>query len=224
MRKNLTQTGQKNANGRSYIEGDWFARGVPGNVVAAPDAYLDTSYGFAAFHSELEEGMYIGTGTGCYDRATFITGPAGRIRVGRFVILNGTTLISRNSIVIGDHCMLAWGSVLTDSEWVDRQSRTERRAALRAAAADPDRPLPFFGDTAPVVLEDNCWVGFDAVVTAGVRLGRGCIVGGKSVVRADVPPYAVAVGNPARIIRYLEADDTPEARSKVFSTYLTRDK
>jgi acetyltransferase-like isoleucine patch superfamily enzyme len=220
MRENLIQEGRRGSDGRSYIDGDWYGLGIPGNVTTAGDAYIDTSYGFAAFHSQLEEGMYLGEASGCYDRATFVTGPSGYIGVGRYVILNGVTLVSQRSILIGDHCMLAWGSVLTDSILDGRETCVAaRRAALLAAAQDPSRRLPCFGEPAPVVLEDNCWVGFDAVILPGVRLGRGCLIGGKTVVYTDVPPYAVVAGNPARIIRYLDPDDTEAARQKAFSEY-----
>ncbi len=48
----------------------------------------------------------------------------------------------------------------------------------------------------------DVWIGAGAYVRAGVKLGSGCIVGGRSVITKDVPPYAVVVGNPGRIIRY----------------------
>lgn len=225
MRQNLVQLGEKGKDGFGYIPDDWYPRGIPANVVTENDVYLDTSYGFAAFHSSLDQAMKIGAGTGCYDRATFITGPKGQIEVGRFVILNGTTLISQERISIGDHCMLAWGSVLSDSFWELAQvpSRAVRRAIMSAVAHDPLRAFPLLGPIAPIVLEDNCWVGFDAVILPGVRLGQGCIVGSKSIVRTDVPPYAVVVGNPARIIRFLEPDDTEDMRQQAFNTYLNND-
>lgn len=222
MRQNLTQLGEKGEDGKGYIPGDWYPGEIPPNVVTEPDVYLDTAYSFAAFHSQVEEAMQVGAGTGCYDRATFITGPRGRIEVGRFVILNGTTLISQDCISIGDHCMLAWGSVLCDSFWPagEAPDRSMRRKIMQALAVDPLRQLPSLGINAPIVLESNCWVGFDAIVLPGVRLGQGCIVGSKALVREDVPPYAVLAGNPARIIRYLEPDDTPEMRQNAYTQYL----
>ncbi len=45
---------------------------------------------------------------------------------------------------------------------------------------------------------------------AGVKLGSGCIIGGRSIVTKDVPPYAVVVGNPGRIVRYRFDDKTIE--------------
>lgn len=55
--------------------------------------------------------------------------------------------------------------------------------------------------TRPIIIGDDCWIGANVVITAGVRIGRHAVVGGGSVVTKDVPPYSVVVGNPARLIR-----------------------
>jgi acetyltransferase-like isoleucine patch superfamily enzyme len=52
-----------------------------------------------------------------------------------------------------------------------------------------------------IVLEDDVWVGMGVKVLEGVRIGRGAVIGAGAVVTEDVPPYAVAVGVPARVIR-----------------------
>lgn len=55
---------------------------------------------------------------------------------------------------------------------------------------------------APVTVEDDGDLGIGAIVLPGVRVGRGAQVGAGAVVTKDVPPYAVVVGNPARVLRY----------------------
>lgn len=52
-----------------------------------------------------------------------------------------------------------------------------------------------------IVIEDDCWIGAGSIVTAGVRIGRGSVVGAGSVVTRDVPPYSIAAGSPARVLR-----------------------
>jgi maltose O-acetyltransferase len=59
--------------------------------------------------------------------------------------------------------------------------------------------------TAPVVIEDDVWLGTNAVVLPGVRVGRGAVVGAGAVVTRDVPPFVVVAGAPARVIRTLES-------------------
>ncbi len=208
MRENYTQIGTLGADNRLHIDHDWYSRGIPSNVAIANNVYIDTSYGFAGFNSTQPEALSIDEASGCYDRSSLIVSEEGKIKVGKFTILNGTTLICKKQITIGDHCMLAWGSVLTDS-WLDASmlSVEARGAILRKTADDPSRKYPFFGEASPIVLEDNCWVGFDSVILPGVRLGRGCVVGCKTIVDFDVPPYAVVTGSPARIIKYLTPND-----------------
>jgi virginiamycin A acetyltransferase len=58
--------------------------------------------------------------------------------------------------------------------------------------------LPFKGDT---VIGNDVWIGYDALVMPGVRIGDGAIIASRSVVVADVAPYTIAGGNPARPIR-----------------------
>src|SRR5260221_9818507 len=56
----------------------------------------------------------------------------------------------------------------------------------------------------PIHIERNVWIGFDSCVLPGVRIGEGSVVGARSVVVEDVPPFSVVAGNPARLIRRLE--------------------
>ena len=224
MRENYTQVGNVGADKRIYIDNDWYSRGIPSNVVIANNVFIDTSYGFAGFQSTLPNAMTIDEASGIYDRTSTVVSEEGKIQVGKFTILNGTTLICKKQITIGDHCMLAWGSVLTDS-WIDASlySLEARRTLLKKTITNPLRPYPFFGEALPIVLEDNCWVGFNSVILPGVRLGKGCVVGCKAIIDFNVPPYALVTGSPAKIIRYLSSNDTEESKRKALIENLQND-
>lgn len=56
----------------------------------------------------------------------------------------------------------------------------------------------------PVLIKEAAWIGAGATILPGVCIGKHAIVGAASVVTKDVPDYAVVVGNPARIIKYLD--------------------
>lgn len=60
--------------------------------------------------------------------------------------------------------------------------------------------------TAKVVLEDDCHIGIGSIIMPGVTIGRGAIVGAGSLVTHDVPPYSVAVGSPAKVVKTYKAD------------------
>lgn len=53
-----------------------------------------------------------------------------------------------------------------------------------------------------IVVEEDVWIGAKAVLLSGVTLGRGCIIGAGSVVRNNIPPYSIAIGNPARVVAF----------------------
>lgn len=61
-----------------------------------------------------------------------------------------------------------------------------------------DGELPYKGDT---VVGNDVWIGYEATIMPGIRIGDGSIIASKSVVISDVPAYAVAGGNPARVIK-----------------------
>ncbi|QEM09924.1 acyltransferase [Mucilaginibacter rubeus] len=55
--------------------------------------------------------------------------------------------------------------------------------------------------TKQITIDDNVWIGANCVVTAGVTIGKHSVIGAGSVVTRDIPPYSVAVGNPAKVIK-----------------------
>lgn len=68
--------------------------------------------------------------------------------------------------------------------------------------ADTDTPIFKQGITAaPVTVEDDVWVAGKVMITAGVRIGHGSVIGAGAVVTQDIPPWSVAVGVPARVIK-----------------------
>jgi putative colanic acid biosynthesis acetyltransferase WcaF len=74
-------------------------------------------------------------------------------------------------------------------------------AALLTGNHDIHSPQ-FVGRLLPIEIEDYVWVATNAMVLGGVKLGYGCIVGAGAVVREDIPPLAVVIGNPGQIVTY----------------------
>lgn len=66
-----------------------------------------------------------------------------------------------------------------------------------------------------IVIKDDVWIGYGAIILSGVTVGQGAVIGAGSVVTKDIPPYAIAVGNPARIIKYRFSDNIIKELIKV---------
>jgi acetyltransferase-like isoleucine patch superfamily enzyme len=220
MRKQLAQNIVEGLDGKLFIEDDWHPNPLPSNILLDEMAYPDTSYSFTTFYSKKTHGFKLGFASGNYGHGIFTTGENGEINIGKYVVLQCTRIISNLSVTIKDHCMFSWGSVITDS-WMTAEtiSSEVRRAMLRLAANSNNRHIEFV-DPRPVVLEENVWVGFEAIILPGVTIGRGAVIGCKTIVSEDVPPYAVVVGNPARIIKYLDPNDTQEMKEQALLQFL----
>ncbi|MGB3656262.1 MAG: acyltransferase [Rivularia sp. (in: cyanobacteria)] len=66
-------------------------------------------------------------------------------------------------------------------------------------------PLKYIADqevtSQGITIEDDCWLGHGVTVTDGVTIGKGSVIGAGAVVTKDIPPYSIAVGMPARVIK-----------------------
>jgi virginiamycin A acetyltransferase len=77
-----------------------------------------------------------------------------------------------------------------------------------AVSTSPLMPLVNYKDFIPLLpkedvqIGNDVWIGNDARILSGVKIGDGAVIGAMTVVAKDIPPYAVVVGNPARIIKY----------------------
>lgn len=179
---------------------DWHPGTVPENVVIDEDAYLETTFSFHLYRSRLPVGVVFERGAATYLGTMFDLGPQGFVHLGAYALVHGARFMCDRSIDIGDYCTISWNTVFMDSYRAPRDAERRRRVAIEASAREP-RVLRYEDEARPIKLESNVWVGFDACILPGVTIGEGSIVGAKSVVYEDVPPYTIVAGNPARTIR-----------------------
>jgi acetyltransferase-like isoleucine patch superfamily enzyme len=115
------------------------------------------------------------------------TGPGAVLDIGKDVRINyGVSVGARGRIEIGDRVRVGPYAMIIDTEFHDLYDR-EKMPAPR-----------------PIVIEDDVWIGAKASVMPGVRIGTGSVVGVSSVVYADVPPFTVVAGVPARAVKKLD--------------------
>jgi acetyltransferase-like isoleucine patch superfamily enzyme len=136
-----------------------------------------------------------------------ICGPDGRIAVGRHSYIGGRTLVeSMIGVCIGDDVAISHDCYLIDSN-SHPTSPAIRRSTLREFAKtrrNVERPAET--GCAPIEIESNVWIGFNSIILKGVTVGRGSIVACGSVVTSNVPPFSIAAGNPARVVKTLTND------------------
>ena len=187
---------------------DWYPGRIPENAAVDDTAYVETTYSFCFFRSQLPRGVEIGPGASTYLGTMFDVGPRGRVTLGKCALVHGARIICDSEIIIGDYALLSWNVVLMDTYRVsfnvaDRRKELERVPTRQPRFAEGDVPAR------PVRIERNVWIGFDSCVLPGVTIGEGSVVGARSVVAEDVPPYVVVAGNPARVIRQIEHTAAP---------------
>ena len=100
----------------------------------------------------------------------------------------------RKSFTIGPDCRIAGNVRLFDSSGHPADPERRRRG-------EP----PDVESVKPIVVEDNVWIGFGAMIFPGVRIGTGSVVSAGAVVLSDVPALTIVAGNPARRIGALVA-------------------
>jgi len=181
------------------VPDDWYPGSVPGNVILGQGCYFETSYSLRRFFSRHPQGLVLGAHAACYANTQFATGRNASITVGEYTMLNGVFLNCQERIDIGCRVLVAWDVMITDTEGAP-YGAAPRRAWLRQSALDRHGRLPPAA-AAPVVIEDDVWIGFGCIILPGVRIGAGSVIGARSVVAQDVPAGVIACGNPARIVR-----------------------
>ncbi len=142
----------------------------------------------------------IGAGTNIWDWSKVREGA--RIGAGCQI---GQAVYIDHDVVVGDGCKIQngvsvyFGVTLGDHVFVGPNASFTNDLAPRAASGTDWQVVP-------TVVEDHASVGANATIVCGVRLGAACMVGAGAVVVRDVPPHALVVGNPARIIDYVALD------------------
>jgi virginiamycin A acetyltransferase len=116
-------------------------------------------------------------------------GGSGNVSIGAGTTINsGCAIYTGNGVRIGRRCAIAANCTF---------------APVNHEYRDPDRPIveqKFMPSRGGVVVEDDVWIGANAVLLDGAVLRRGCVVGAGAVVRSEIPENAVCVGVPARVI------------------------
>jgi len=189
--------------------------------------------GWAAIerHVRLRFASHIRLGRGCYlDEGVYVHACPGGVEIGPgALVMHGAVLhvynfrqlphagirIGRDSL-IGEYTVIRGQGGVTIGDRVYTSPMTQI-VAVNHVFDDPTRSFVDQGITAEGIhIEDDVWLGAAAVVTDGVRIGRGAVVAAGAVVAEDVPAGTVVAGVPARVVRAVGAAARRASRASVY--------
>ncbi len=123
------------------------------------------------------------------------------------------------SVIIGDRTKIGLSNTIIGPVTIGNDIRLAQNitlSGLNHTYEDVSRPIHEQGvSTAPIVIEDETWIGANVVILAGVTIGKHSIVAAGSIVTKNIPPYSVAVGNPARIIKQYNFETSTWKNTKI---------
>lgn len=144
----------------------------------------------------------------CLARQKMVFG--NRVSIGKFAIIRpanayggemGEGLQVGNNSNIGPYCYIGCSGLIRIGNNVMMSPRVSIYAENHVFD-DADVPMKDQGvNRQTVVIEDDCWIAANSVILAGVTIGKGCVIAAGSVVTKDIPPYSIAAGVPARVIK-----------------------
>ena len=109
------------------------------------------------------------------------------------------------NVIIGQNTLIGIGNTIIGPIKIGNNvifAQNIVASALNHEYRDPNLPIykqPII--TKEIIIEDDCWIAANAVITAGVTIGKHSVIAAGAVVTKDIPPYSVAVGNPAKILK-----------------------
>lgn len=134
----------------------------------------------------------------------------GEISIGNNVYIGDSTIICKSKVSFESNILVAWGVTFYDHDshsinYIDRQKDIEQVLAdfITKGSKFLENKDWSVVKSAPIHVEENAWIGMDALILKGVTIGKGAIVGARSVVTKDVPPYSIVAGNPAKVVKVL---------------------
>ncbi|WP_447979447.1 acyltransferase [Candidatus Nitrospira bockiana] len=113
------------------------------------------------------------------------------------------TISVAKEVTIGKNCLFGINTMIADNDMHPVNWRLRRQGAIVDKA-----------DVKPVHIGNDVWVGAGCFILKGVRIGDGAVIGAGSVVVKDIPPYSIAAGSPARVVKKLsesQMQDTKDA-------------
>jgi acetyltransferase-like isoleucine patch superfamily enzyme len=179
---------------------------MPANVRLGNGTLVKGGLAFKRFHAKQGEALIIGENC-TMDGVHFDLGEQGKVVIGDYCYFTNVVLLCELEVRVGNYVLIGWNTTITDTDFHPIAPAERIADAIACSPLGQGRPRPSVVRR-PVVIEDDVWIGPNAAILKGVRIGRGAFIEPGSLVTRDVPPGARVMGNPAQIIGEVEAKDS----------------
>jgi acetyltransferase-like isoleucine patch superfamily enzyme len=181
------------------IPGDWYPGIIPSNIQVGANAVVESSFSFKHFFSSLPIALLVGNNVTLW-RTALSAEENGAIEIGDDCYITNASLVCSEKITIGDRVFIAGGVTIADSDFhpLDPAMRLADTIALSPIGNSKARPAM---RSKPVIIEDDVWIGFNATILKGVRIGAGAVIQPGALVTEHVAAGTTVSGNPAKPVK-----------------------
>jgi acetyltransferase-like isoleucine patch superfamily enzyme len=176
----------------------WSRGTLPSNVQIGNNTVITADYAFKRFRSKQPDALRIGSHA-TMDGVHFAVGESGRISIGDYCYFTNAVLLCELELRIGNYVVIGWNATIADTDFHPLSPAERIADALACSPLGRGRPRPEIARD-PVVIEDDVWIGPNATILKGVRIGAGAWIEAGSLVTREVPPHSRVLGNPAQIV------------------------
>lgn len=115
--------------------------------------------------------------------------PNAEIKIGINTRIHGACIHAYSRIIIGDNCLVAANTQIIDGN------------GHQLSFDNPQNRINTTDNGKPIIIEDNVWIGANCMILGGAHIGSGSVIAAGSIVKSQVPPRSLYVGNPGNIIK-----------------------
>ena len=180
----------------------WAHGPLPANARAGSGTVITGEHAFKRFRARTPEALVIGENC-TMDGVHFAVEAHGRIHIGDYCYFTNAVLLCELELRIGNYVVIGWNASIADSDFHPIAPAERIADALACSPLGQGRSRPAIARR-PVHIEDDVWIGPNATILKGVRIGAGAFIEAGSLVTRDVPPGSRVLGNPAQIVGEVE--------------------
>lgn len=182
----------------TVISGEWTNGDLLANVRLGRNTLVTGEHAFKRFRSTRDPGLVVGESC-TMDGVHFAVGKNGFVEIGSFCYFTNAILLCEEAVTIGNYVVLGWNVTIADTDFHPLDPALRIADAIASSPLGKGKARPEI-PRKPVFIEDDVWIGPNATILKGVRIGSGSFIEPGSLVTQSIPPRSRVLGNPAQIV------------------------